>query len=142
MNPLNKHSNWFTFWFSKDMYAFSMTIMVWFKWLTNFIYVVIKIDNEMIYHFSTIPLVYGSAHYGAGTLPIHLDDVKCTGTESSLFNCPHRGWGSNNCGHGEDVGIYCATGNLSTNYSLFEIWFMKLHIWVIWITMSVRKWWY
>jgi hypothetical protein len=76
----------------------------------------------MIYYFSSDPVVYGSAHYGAGSLPIHLDDVKCTGSESSLFDCPHRGWGSNNCGHGDDVGIYCVPrGNLSNNYSLYEI---------------------
>jgi hypothetical protein len=52
-----------------------------------------------------------SAYFGAGKLPIHLDDVKCTGTEISLPQCPHGSWGSNNCGHGEDVGISFTQSN-------------------------------
>ena len=42
---------------------------------------------------------------GSGT--IWLDDLKCTGHESSLFNCPHRGIGVENCKHEEDVGVVC-----------------------------------
>jgi hypothetical protein len=64
----------------------------------------------MIYHFSTNPVVFGSAHFGEGTLPIHLDDVQCTGTEISLSKCPHGGFGIHDCSHGEDVGISCTPG--------------------------------
>lgn len=45
--------------------------------------------------------------YGSGTGQIWLDDLQCTGQESSLFNCPHPGWGIQNCGHSEDVSIRC-----------------------------------
>ncbi|XP_072013340.1 scavenger receptor cysteine-rich domain-containing protein DMBT1-like [Amphiura filiformis] len=45
--------------------------------------------------------------FGSGTGFVWLDDLQCTGTESSLHLCPHVGWGSGNCGHGEDVGIIC-----------------------------------
>ena len=38
---------------------------------------------------------------------IWLDDVRCRGTETSIFNCPHRGWGIHNCGHSEDVSVSC-----------------------------------
>ena len=51
-----------------------------------------------------------SAHFGAGTGPIHLDDLRCTGTESSLFECRHRGIGVSNCRHTEDAGVACITG--------------------------------
>ncbi|PFX18273.1 Macrophage receptor MARCO [Stylophora pistillata] len=45
--------------------------------------------------------------FGGGTGPIWLDDVECNGHEMSLLHCRHRGIGSHNCGHGEDIGIEC-----------------------------------
>ena len=42
-----------------------------------------------------------------GTGQIWLDDVGCTGNETFLDNCPHQGWGIQNCNHGEDAGVEC-----------------------------------
>ena len=36
-----------------------------------------------------------------------LDDVVCTGTESTLLDCNHRTWGEEDCSHSEDVGVIC-----------------------------------
>jgi len=38
---------------------------------------------------------------------IWLDGVQCTGTESSLAECRHWGWGVSDCNHNDDVSIAC-----------------------------------
>ena len=38
---------------------------------------------------------------------IWLDNVRCSGNETDIAMCSHRGWGTHNCGHGEDIAIRC-----------------------------------
>ncbi|KAH3727046.1 hypothetical protein DPMN_052971, partial [Dreissena polymorpha] len=38
---------------------------------------------------------------------IWLDEVKCTGNESSIVDCAHTEWGAHNCGHSEDIVVLC-----------------------------------
>lgn len=62
-----------------------------------------------------------NAKYGQGVGPIWLSNVDCKGGESSLVNCPHRGWGNvGSCTHGDDAGAKC----LQTG----EKWVRKVYI--------------
>ena len=47
------------------------------------------------------------AVYGSGTGAIWLDDVKCTGRETSLLHCTKSNWGTHDCSHAEDAGVIC-----------------------------------
>ena len=50
------------------------------------------------------------AFYGRGSGQIWLDNVNCVGTEETLRNCSHRGWGTQNCNHQEDASVNCTAG--------------------------------
>ena len=56
---------------------------------------------------------YSNARYGRGDGRNVLDNLRCTGRENSLLNCPHRGIGvtSRYCDHSDDAGVECP-GNL------------------------------
>ena len=51
-----------------------------------------------------------SASYGEGSGQIWLDDVNCVGTEETISNCSHGGWGSHNCSHKNDASVDCTAG--------------------------------
>ena len=49
------------------------------------------------------------AQFGEGSGPIWLDNVACTGSESTLASCGHLGVNiTGNCGHDEDAGVRCS----------------------------------
>jgi len=47
--------------------------------------------------------------YGAGSGPIILDNVNCTGGEATLEQCPNSG-SIKDCSHDEDVAVECESG--------------------------------
>ena len=58
-------------------------------------------------HFTGANAALRLAPFGAGTGPIWLDNVLCTGSEQGLNECPHNGFGSHDCSHSEDAGVRC-----------------------------------
>ena len=57
--------------------------------------------------FSGVNATRTRAYYGEGTGSILLEMVKCTGNESFIWDCSHRGWNVHICDHSEDVGVDC-----------------------------------
>ena len=57
------------------------------------------------------------AYFGQGSGLILLDEVDCTGSESSIDQCLHNGWSQTDCDHSEDAGVMC--GNLTSVASNF-----------------------
>ncbi|XP_052561060.1 deleted in malignant brain tumors 1 protein-like isoform X4 [Tympanuchus pallidicinctus] len=66
----------------------------------------------------TAVLATKAAHYGRGQDTIWLDEVNCTGTEESIFDCKASAWGVNNCYHGEDAGVLCSDSGISISMEL------------------------
>ncbi|XP_078540704.1 scavenger receptor cysteine-rich type 1 protein M130-like [Lissotriton helveticus] len=46
--------------------------------------------------------------FGNGVFPVWMSDVRCTGAEMSLFDCPRASWGFNSCPSRWDGGVQCS----------------------------------
>ena len=56
------------------------------------------------YHYG---VAYGNAKFGPGEGEIFIDDIRCLGTEVSLWDCSRSYWSDHLCSHREDAGVRC-----------------------------------
>ena len=63
---------------------------------------------------------YSNAYFGQGAGPILLDNVTCTGSESTIASCGHLGVGvTRSCSHSEDAGVQCSQQGYNTYISTY-----------------------
>lgn len=72
------------------------------------------------------------SRYGSSWGEIILDNVRCSGDESSLFDCSHNGLNIHNCIHSEDVEVTCQGENkIYDNIMLCMLWKIEESILVV-----------
>ena len=64
---------------------------------------------------------YPMARFGEGNDQIWMDEVQCTGSEATLDQCAHTGFGNHDCEHSEDVGIKCQLPDISREWQLYHV---------------------
>lgn len=70
--------------------------------LIKALFILILFLCDFVYSGAT---AFSFAFFGQGSGPIHIDDVQCTGTETTLLGC--RYLTIHNCVHAEDAGVRC-----------------------------------
>ncbi|XP_041858530.1 macrophage receptor MARCO [Melanotaenia boesemani] len=65
------------------------------------------LDGKVICKMLGFKSIVSTFTASPGTGPIWLDELKCTGAESDVFDCPHNEIGVHNCHHDEDAGVQC-----------------------------------
>ena len=61
--------------------------------------------------FPQASYAYSGATHGQGNGPVWMDHVACSGSESHIYDCSHRGWGNNGCTHSNDASVKCSYGS-------------------------------
>ena len=63
-----------------------------------------------LYLLCSTSIAVGNSKYGDGTGAIFMDELQCSGSESSLGDCQFDGYGQHDCDHTEDAGVICNAG--------------------------------
>ncbi|KAL9961211.1 hypothetical protein ACROYT_G030114 [Oculina patagonica] len=61
--------------------------------------------------FTRAVRAYSSAPRDKASGPIWLDDIACSGSETHMHDCRHRGWGRHDCTHNQDASVRCQYGS-------------------------------
>ncbi|CAC5384294.1 DMBT1 [Mytilus coruscus] len=66
-----------------------------------------KVVCKMLGYDTTFAEAFGGATYDQGTGPVMMGNVRCTGNENDIGDCPFNGWRNSQCAHSNDVGVSC-----------------------------------
>ena len=77
---------------------------LWYDYVLSY-FVSIDHSNYSLHIILGI-VAFSSAQYGQGSGPILIDDIACTGTETSLQSCTYDS-NTEDCSHAEDAGVRC-----------------------------------
>ena len=72
-------------------------------------------------YFTSGAIAKSNAYFGQGSESILLDNVQCTGNETSIFSCSHNSIGSHDCDHHEDAGVVCVEGEYINSFLIFIV---------------------
>ncbi len=65
---------------------------------------------------------------GLSFTPTWLDNLRCSGTESRLINCPANSIEVEDCDHFEDIALICTTENSTTSKNRYNKYKYCVHI--------------
>ena len=72
----------------------------------------LTIAHNYVLFFNAGATAFTYAYFGQGSGLIYLDNVACTGSEARLLDCYYDP-DTSDCGHHEDAGVSCASGETS-----------------------------
>lgn len=85
-------------------------------------YTLTKICSTMFFECfisGSTPAVVQISKFGLGDGPTWMDEMQCTGREVDIALCTFKGWGKEDCGHSEDVGITCGSYTFSFQWKYY-----------------------
>ena len=61
------------------------------------------------FHTAAQICIFRNAYSGTAQGPVVLNGINCDGSETSILQCPSKGWMrvSSTCGHSRDAGVFC-----------------------------------
>lgn len=65
--------------------------------------------SESVPFLCTVGAPFSRAYFGQGNGIIHMDNLRCNGSENKLTDCPYSR-DTTNDNHGEDAGVRCSVG--------------------------------
>ncbi|XP_063951456.1 deleted in malignant brain tumors 1 protein-like [Lytechinus pictus] len=83
------------------------------------------------------------AHFGAGSGAILLDDLRCTGSESMLVNCPGADFYQHNCVHNEDASVICippSDGDIKVVNGTSREGELQIYLDGVWMSICATDW--